>query len=154
MDQYLPNKLQQRTELLHQQLAEVRGELRKLNEEFSDTASAICGEVTPEGINKLLRARRARSAFFRAELFADPAWDILLEALAAQLSQHRISASDISANSGIPNSTVVRWIAALEKEGLVARVDDRFDGRRSWITLTPEAYSTMQRYFAAVARVS
>src|SRR3990170_2463004 len=51
--------------------------------------------VTEREIREILRQRRNRDRFFDAELFADPAWDILLELYGAELGQHRLSVSSV-----------------------------------------------------------
>lgn len=92
-------------------------------------------------------ARRRRAALFEAELFSDPAWDILLELYALHLEQQRASVSALYAASCVPPTTALRWIAKLEKDGLVVRIEDSVDARRNWIKLTTEGVEKMQRFF-------
>jgi len=104
--------------------------------------------------SRLVRAvqtmRRRRTALFDADLFSDPAWDILLELYALHLEQQRASVSSLYAASSVPGSTALRWIAKLEHEGLVVRTDDSLDARRSWIKLTDEGVARMKRFFEMV----
>lgn len=92
-------------------------------------------------------ARRRRAALFEAELFSDPAWDILLELYALHLEQQRASVSALYAASCVPPTTALRWIAKLEKDSLVVRIEDSVDARRNWIKLTAEGVERMQRFF-------
>lgn len=98
-------------------------------------------------VRKVLRARRRRYQFFSEELFADPAWDILLELYAAQLAQRRISVGAVCVGAAVPGTTALRWISALEKRGLVARHDDPYDGRRVYLRLTATGLCSMDGYF-------
>lgn len=92
-------------------------------------------------------ARRRRVALFDADLFSDPAWDILLELYALHLEQQRASVSGLYAASYVPGSTALRWVAKLERDGLVVRTDDALDARRSWIKLTADGVERMRRFF-------
>ena len=92
-------------------------------------------------------ARRRRDALFSADLFADPAWDMLLELYALHLEQKRVSVSSLCIAAYVPATTALRWVAKLEEEGLAVRSEDTTDGRRSWIELSPEGIERMRRYF-------
>ena len=92
-------------------------------------------------------ARRRRAALFEADLFSDPAWDILLELYALHLEQQRASVSSLYAASCVPATTALRWIAKLENDGLVVRTGDSVDARRSWIKLSAEGAERMGRFF-------
>ena len=46
-------------------------------------------DVSVETVRSVIRARRLRSRFFPEELFADPAWDMLLDLLQAEIAQLR-----------------------------------------------------------------
>lgn len=104
--------------------------------------------VLPSRLVRAVQAgRRRRVALFEAEMFSDPAWDILLELYALHLEQQRASVSSLYVASSVPGSTAVRWIAKLEKDGLIARSEDALDARRSWIKLTPDGVERMRRFF-------
>ena len=102
----------------------------------------------------ILKARRRRSQFFPEDLFADPAWDILLELYATELGQRRISISSLCIGAGVPATTALRWINALENKGLITRQDDPVDGRRVYASLAEKGIDAMQAYFAGAARPS
>lgn len=101
-------------------------------------------------IAEILRARSMRAKFFKAELFADPAWDMLLDLYRAELDQYRVSVTSLCTASGVPTSTALRWLRALEEEGLITRRQDPLDGRRSFVALTSAAVAAMDSYFTAV----
>ena len=74
-------------------------------------------ETTEELIASILRFRRARAEFFDAALFANPAWDMLLQLFAAKLAKRKMTLADFDV--GTPASTVARWASALEERGLI-----------------------------------
>ncbi|HET9810466.1 MAG TPA: MarR family transcriptional regulator [Sphingomicrobium sp.] len=98
-------------------------------------------------VRAIITARKARREFFDSQLFADPAWDILLELYALECEQHRISVSKLSMNAGVPGTTGLRWVDRLESDGLVARSDDALDARRVWIRLSDKGSSAMRAFF-------
>ena len=101
-------------------------------------------------VRKLLQLRRGRDRFFAGELFADPAWDILLELYAAALGQFRVSVSQLCVGAAVPPTTALRWIKQLEHEGLIARRSDPTDGRRQFLELTDRSFDAMNGYFRTV----
>lgn len=108
--------------------------------------------VTAKEIRQLLNARRARAAFFGADLFADPAWDILLFTYAARLEQQRVSIGAVCESAAVPSTTALRWINKLEQDGWVSRSGDPLDGRRAWIELSQRGFERMERYLDSVFR--
>ena len=98
-------------------------------------------------IRAVQSARRRRDALFGTELFADPAWDMLLELYAVHIEQQRVSVSSLCIAAYVPATTALRWVAKLEQEGLAVRVDDPRDARRTWIELSEAGIARMQRYF-------
>ena len=98
-------------------------------------------------IRAALKARRQRNDFFNAKLFADPAWDMILELYAASLTERRLSVSRLAERSGVPMTTALRWIATLEAEGLIERQEDPFDKRRYFLLLSDDGVSAMKTFF-------
>lgn len=103
--------------------------------------------VTESYVKSVLALRRKRERFFEPTLFADPAWDILLELYAADLGQRRMSVSSLCIGAAVPSTTALRWITALEKKGMIRRTADPLDGRRVFVALTPDALSAMDGFF-------
>lgn len=108
--------------------------------------------VTAATVRGAIRARRLRGQFFAPDLFADPAWDMLLDLFAARLEGGHVSVSSLCIASAVPPTTALRWITTLSDAGLVARQDDPADKRRAFIVLTARAVAGMQGYAEAVAR--
>lgn len=103
--------------------------------------------VTPQQVRSILKARICRQECLKAGLFAEPAWDMLLELFARELEHQRIAVCQLCGASGVPEATAHRWIDNLEQEGLIIRSNDQFDRRRVWVKLSPKGSAAMQRYF-------
>lgn len=106
----------------------------------------------PRLVRRIIRQRQLRARFFDGELFADPAWDILLDLTAARVEHTRVSVTSLCIASGVPPTTALRWIAQMKESGLVERVEDETDKRRAFITLTDKAADAMARFFAEVGK--
>lgn len=104
----------------------------------------------PRLVRRIIRQRQLRMRFFDGDLFADPAWDILLDLTAARVEHKRVSVSSLCIASGVPPTTALRWIGQMTDAGLLARVEDDADRRRAFIALTDKAADAMARYFAAL----
>lgn len=113
------------------------------NENFTQAAEA-------SWIREVLRARRRRDAYFSARLFGDPAWDMILELYRAGLAQQKLSVSSLCLASGAPATTALRWITALQRDGLIDRHSDPLDGRRVFVMLTDEGRRAMRDYLSSL----
>ncbi|MGE0715947.1 MAG: response regulator [Alphaproteobacteria bacterium] len=100
---------------------------------------------------QIIQSRQARDRHFPQHLFADPAWDMLLDLTLAKLSSKEISVSSVCLAAGVPQSTALRRLQDLERSGLVRRRRDRDDRRRIFVELTEDA---MQRIFRFLTVIS
>ena len=107
-------------------------------------------EVDAETVRAVIRARRLRSRFFSEELFADPAWDMLLDLLQAEIAQLRVPVSSLCIAAAVPATTALRWIKTMTEQGLFVRRADPHDGWRVFVELAPAASDAMRRYFNEV----
>jgi DNA-binding transcriptional ArsR family regulator len=101
----------------------------------------------PRLVRRIIRQRQLRARYFDGELFADPAWDMLLDLTAARAEHTRVSVTSLCIASGVPPTTALRWIGQLTEAGLLQRIEDDTDRRRAFITLTDRAADAMARYF-------
>ncbi|MFS0738734.1 winged helix DNA-binding protein [Sphingomonas sp. 1P06PA] len=101
-------------------------------------------------IRAMLRARRLRAHYFDSELFADPAWDMLLDLMAARIERRPVSVSSLCIAAAVPSTTALRWIKALTDQGLLRRVPDPRDARRVFIELDDASAGAMARCLAAM----
>ncbi len=102
-------------------------------------------------VRTLIRARRARAQYFLTDLFADPAWDILLDLFSARLEHKAVSVSSLCIAAAVPPTTALRWIKTMTDEGLLERKPDPADGRRIFIDLSDRATTAMEAYLARAA---
>ena len=133
-------------------LRERLGSALRLVDELSGTPAPIQQNqpVTERTIRNMIRLRRNRDYFFDSELFADPAWDMLLELYACHLGQQRISVTSLCAGAAVPATTALRWIAALQAKDLVERRRDPIDARRYFISLTDAGLDAIEGFFRTV----
>lgn len=139
-------------------------DVHRLNEELSKIAAALAGlsdaanhiarktkcesaMCRHEQVRTEIRNRRSRARYFSQELFADPAWDILLDLFEAELLSRQISVSSACAAASVPSSTAIRWLSSMVKRGLLVRRADPGDGRRTLVELAPDTSIAMHRYF-------
>lgn len=101
----------------------------------------------PRLVRRIIRQRQIRARFFDPDLFADPAWDILLDLTAARAEHQRVSVTSLCIASGVPATTALRWIGQMVEAGLLERVEDDTDRRRAFIALSDRAAEAMARYF-------
>jgi DNA-binding MarR family transcriptional regulator len=95
----------------------------------------------------ILKARRQRADILGSDLFADPAWDMLLELYAAHLGQFELSVTSVCLGSGVPASTALRWMGEMEKRGLLDRRPDPMDGRRVLVRMSDTGRARMDQLF-------
>jgi hypothetical protein len=108
--------------------------------------------IGPEIVRAVIGARRLRARYFDAELFADPAWDMLLDLVQAEIDQLRVPVSNLCIAAAVPATTALRWIKTMSDNGLLVRRPDPHDGRRVFVEMSPETSLAMRRYFAEVGR--
>lgn len=96
----------------------------------------------------LYKGRRARATLFgrSADLFGEPAWDILLDLFIARETDRQISISSACIAAGVPGTTALRWLSVLEQRGLVERLADPGDRRRFHLRLSDEAHVQMRQW--------
>ncbi len=95
---------------------------------------------------RMITERARRLQYFDGHLFADPAWDIMLELFVAEIERREVPVTNLCFTSNVPDTTVLRWIKTLEAEGLVVRAKDHVDKRRVLVQLAPSARDAMRHY--------
>ena len=101
----------------------------------------------PRLVHQVIRQRRLRDRYFESELFADPAWDIMLDLTAARAEHRRVSVTSLCIAAAVPATTALRWIAQMTDMGILLREQDPDDKRRAFITLADPVADAMARYF-------
>lgn len=101
--------------------------------------------LTEDHIQSVLLVRRARADLLGADIFSDPAWDILLELYGARLGERRVSSLDLARAIGTPVSTTIRWIASLNSHGLTEFVPGPTESSRLSVRLTQTGAARMEQ---------
>lgn len=95
---------------------------------------------------QLLAQRMARFDHFPAELFHEPAWDMLLALFVAHEEKRTMNVKTLVASAHAPVTTSQRWIDHLHKLKLIDRVIDPVDRRRMEISLSDSGHIAITAY--------
>ncbi len=109
-------------------------------------------EVTEDQIKSILEIRRGRSEIFGERLFSDPAWDILLELLAAMLGNRKLTLSDL--DQVAPKSVLARWVAVLEERQLVTCELNPFRPDQFGVRLSEDCADRMIQFLTSARHIA
>lgn len=101
-------------------------------------------------LREIIKQRRLRESFFQSDLFADPAWDILLDLKAAEQEGQHVSVSSLCIAAAVPPTTALRWITAMTQSGMLERRQDPMDARRVFIALSAETSAKLDDCLVAL----
>jgi DNA-binding MarR family transcriptional regulator len=133
--------------------------------EFGNRADRLAtGEETGDAIGaaqpdprelakQLLAQRMARFDHFPAELFHEPAWDMLLALFVAHEERRTMNVKTLVASAHAPVTTSQRWIDHLHKLKLIDRVIDPIDRRRMEISLSDNGFVAVTAYLRRLGAV-
>lgn len=97
-----------------------------------------------------IQIRRIRRSHFGSAEMSGPVWDMMLDLMLAGAHGRMLSASDLATGAGVPLSSGLRMISALERLGLVHRSIDERDRRRTIVRLTDTGVERMATYFEKI----
>jgi len=149
-----------------QQLSEEVGRVATILAALSEdeaAATALAGRESEEPVGEridagqvraIIRARRLRDHFFKSDLFADPAWDMMLDLMAARIEGQKVAVSSLCIAAAVPPTTALRWIKALCDQGIFVRLADPEDGRRVFIELADPTAAALDAYLRAAQRIA
>ncbi len=100
----------------------------------------------------IIKQRARRGEFFGPEIFGEAGWDMLLAVYISHGRGYRLNVSHVCFESGAPQTTALRWLDHIEREGLVERRKSLNDGRTAIVTMTPQGIDRMNRYLEEVRR--
>lgn len=114
-------------------------------------SGASCDDVDTNAVaiarlKKIVAARAVRNRLFGPDLFADPAWDIMLDLAIATAEHRRISVSSLCIAANVPTTTALRNIKAMAEGGLIIIVSDKHDGRRKHVKLSDSINEMMIKF--------
>ena len=99
----------------------------------------------------ILANRRRRSAIFGAQMFSEPAWEILLTLYADQQAQRHTQSGVIDA-SGTSKTTALRWIDYLLERDFIRREDHPTDKRLKFLALSENGLNLLEMYLSETVR--
>jgi hypothetical protein len=117
---------------------------------FPSTSAMRADATDTQTLREIIKLRRTRERFFPPDLFADPAWDILLDLKAAGQEGRHVSVSSLCIAAAVPPTTALRWITAMTDSGMLVRRQDPADARRVFIELSDETSAKLDDYFVAI----
>lgn len=97
-------------------------------------------------VRRTITFRQRRNEYLGNELFADPAWDIVLELTLAKLQGEPVPVSSACAAAAVPFSTAYRYIGQLVDQGMVRRWKDPLDQRRVLLELEDHTHSAISDF--------
>lgn len=103
-------------------------------------------------IRKTISARLEREKHFPADLFAEPAWDMMLELFHSEICQRRTTVSSLCKASRVPATTALRWIKTLTDAGIFVRRADPLDRRRIFVEMSHKTSCGMHAYIGMISR--
>lgn len=145
-----PSQLQQ----LSQEAGRIASALASLSQAEAERENGLERPIDSGRIRAIIRARRMRDQYLGADLFADPAWDMLLDLMAARLEGQRVPVSSLCMAAAVPPTTALRWIKVLAEQGVFVRIADPEDGRRIYIELADDVAVALATYLRVAQRIS
>ncbi|MBJ7501077.1 MAG: winged helix DNA-binding protein [Sphingopyxis sp.] len=153
----------------NQEIAELKSRVDQIHELLAsrgkDTPAATVRVVDParadaapksELLDQLsfsIQVRRIRRSHFGSAEMSGPVWDMMLDLMLAAANGRALGASDLATGAGVPLSSGLRMIAALEGLGFVHRSIDERDRRRTIVRLTDGGAERMASYFEKIGRI-
>ncbi len=111
-------------------------------------AGIIAQDGMLEAARHALWAQRERERVFGRGLFADPAWDILLELFVAGAEGRQANVVSVCAAAGVPETVALRCIALLVAGKLVRRQPHSADPQGIYLVLSDSGAATLCEYLS------
>nr|WP_166178738.1 winged helix DNA-binding protein [Altererythrobacter segetis] len=99
------------------------------------------------------RARKLRNETFDAAVINDSSWPLLQDLLAAHLKGQKLRTKQLCAASGLPQTTVLRYLDHLERFGVVRRESDPGDSRVTLVSVTEAGALRMREYYTRLLAI-
>lgn len=140
-------------------IRDLSARLSAVAEEFSERAYLVEAPAAaqPDPPRSLVQKaqmlsdqRRLRRRSLPAELFHEPAWDMLLALYIAHDEGRVLNVKSLVACADAPVTTSQRWIEHLYTLRLVTRVVDPIDRRRLEVSLSQTGIEAMESYLNAL----
>ena len=109
--------------------------------------------VLMDAAQRIYVRRRVRERHLPEFLFGEPAWDMMLALYSTADSGPRQYVSGLLRLASAPPTTGLRYIAALERNGLIVRSPSLQDRRMAFLELSEKGRKAMDLYMADVLRL-
>ena len=106
------------------------------------------GELAAKAAAIYAGRRKREQIFGVPAIFADPAWDIMLDLFVANAKGRSISVSCSTVAAAVAPTTALRWIQTLIDYDLLKRVPDPVDRRRCFLQLSERGFDLVARAVA------
>lgn len=125
------------------------GAVDEITDSPTDTLAANSNQWDDANLGDLARkvyaVRRRREALpGTSGLFGEPAWDILLDLFIAARETRRVSLANACASAAAPEASALRWVAILERRGLIVSDGPAHD---RYLKLSQATYESLIDYF-------
>ncbi|ABF54606.1 helix-turn-helix domain-containing protein [Sphingopyxis alaskensis] len=137
----------------NQEIAELKSRVDQIHELLAsrgdDPPAMLAHPALLDQLSFSIEVRRIRRSHFGADM-SGPVWDMMLDLMLARAKGRVLGASDLATGAGVPLSSGLRMIAALESHGLVEREIDERDRRRTLVRLSGAGAERMASYFERI----
>ena len=123
---------------------------RLQREPNSKWGERISDELIMPVLEYELSARSLRSHMFDPHVINDSSWTLVQDLFAAHLKGLKMRTKELCATSGLPQTTVLRYLDHLEKLEIVRRETDPDDSRVTLIMMTDRGAFWLREYYAEV----
>lgn len=120
---------------------------REANGKWGDR---ISNELITPVLEYELSARSLRSHMFDPHVINDSSWILVQDLFAAHLKGVKMRTKELCATSGLPQTTVLRYLDHLEKLEMVQRETDPDDSRVTLIVMTDWGVFWLREYYGQV----
>jgi DNA-binding MarR family transcriptional regulator len=92
---------------------------------------------------EILAVRKRREIVFGADLFGEPAWDLMLDLFVQLVDRQKTSSTSAAIAARVPPTTALRYLTILVRKGLVVRHTSEHDLRLQYVGLSEVGYREM-----------
>lgn len=121
--------------------------------EDTSKAPEFLRESRSQAAERLFEERRSRAQIFEdADLFREPAWDILLYLFQSHSHGRGVKIDTIPMVLGMAATVTLRWLEVLEAKGLVFAYRDEKDVKQIFLRLSSKGVLRMAEHLDIVAQ--
>lgn len=101
---------------------------------------------------KLKSARNVRASYIDDSFLSEPGWDMLLAVYIAHGEGYRLKVGDVTEQSGVAQTTALRWIEKLISAGYLTKEGNPLDARSMFISPTEMCLTKLTELFLKIDR--